>query len=215
MKKALSTAILLFVLGLFVSNANAELITISLSATVNYARDDGGYLEGKIDVGSIITGSYTYESTTPDSKPETWGGDYWHYSSPAGVFLSVGGFEFKTDLENVAFCVSVRDNTPDDVYAIGSSNNSLLSNGVSVESIWWQLNDHTHTAFSSDALPVTEPVLRQWQANVLDIEGEQGGYHLMAEVTSVEIIPEPVTFLLFVTGFTGIRLINNRKSRQL
>jgi hypothetical protein len=36
----------------------------------------------------------------------------------------------------------------------------------------------------------------------------------MAEVTSVEIIPEPGTLLLLVTGAAAVRLINRKKSRQ-
>jgi hypothetical protein len=178
MKKAISAAILLFVLGFCVTNAKAELITISLSATVNYARDDGGYLEGKIIEGSIITGVYKYESTTSDySQDDPIVGHYWHYSSPAGVFLTVGGFNFSTNPDNVNFLMGIGNNTPgagNDSYWFSSYNNLSLSNDSSVDSIWWSLQNPDGTVFSSDALPAAAPVLSQWQANVLDIEGEGG-----------------------------------------
>ena len=62
------------VLGLLVllflgAAAQAELITIAIEATVNIAEDDGNYLEGKVNVGDIITGYYTYESSTSDIYP--------------------------------------------------------------------------------------------------------------------------------------------------
>ena len=49
--------------------AQAELITIEIEAVVDGVGDPDGYLEGQISPGDIITGFYTYESTTPDSIP--------------------------------------------------------------------------------------------------------------------------------------------------
>ena len=68
--------------------ARAALITIEIEAVVDYVEDDGpgdGYLDGMVGVGDIITGFYTYESTTPDSDPSIYIGMYEHYSSPFGI----------------------------------------------------------------------------------------------------------------------------------
>ena len=186
--------------ALFASPAQATLITIEIEGVVDSVSDDGNYLEGKIKAGDIIRGFYVYESTTPDSSPlDTVQGNYWHYAPPAGIALNVGGFNFLTDPFNIAFRVSIRNDnlSGDDIYSIGSSNNLPLSNGTSVESIWWQLNDNTGGALSSDALPSTSPILNQWQANVLRMETDRT-FLIHAHVTSA--IPEPATIILMCMG---------------
>jgi hypothetical protein len=202
-KKILITAFFACLFGLCASNAQAELIQISLTATVGLVQDPGNHLEGKITNGSTITGYYTYESATLDSNPSSTVGEYWHYSSPAGVSLSLGGFEFKTDSDSVNFHIGISNHNPgggDDIYSLYSYNNIPLSNGATVNSIAWQLNDLTGSVFSSDALPVSAPILNQWQYNNLQIQGEEGtpdSYFINANVT---LVPEPSTLLLLMFG---------------
>jgi len=201
MKKSIFASALLVCLFAFcASNAQAELIIINITATVDIVNDFGNYLEGKIHVGDTITGSYTYESTTWDSNPSSTIGDYEHYSAPAGISLSVGGFNFKTDPAAVNFLVEItNDYPPNDDYFLLSSNNLPLSNGTLVESISWWLSDSTGAALLSDALLVTAPVLSRWQINQLDM-GYSGAYLVRSQVTSAILIPEPCTMLLLSLG---------------
>jgi len=187
---------------------NAELITIQIEAVVDTVEDEGNYLEGQILPGNIITGYYTYESSTEDTNPSSQVGDYWHYSSPYGVFLSVDDFSFQTDFSNVEFIVEVINDYPSgDGYLFRSYNNLNLPNGILVDHISWSLNDDTSNAISSDSLPLAVPVLSDWQSgNDLRIDGERGGYIIDAHVTSA--IPEPATVLLFCFG---IALIKRRR----
>jgi len=183
--------------------AEGALVTIEIEAVVDSVEDRGpgdGYLEGKIEAGDIITGFYVYESTTPDSSPlDSVQGNYWHYAPPAGIALTVGGFNFMTDPFNVAFHLAVRNNSPgDDSYWLASENNLPLSNGILVDGIVWQLNDSIGSPFVSDALLPTAPVLTDWQWNVLDFHGERGGFHAFAHVTSA--IPEPGIIVLLSMG---------------
>ena len=206
----LPIVVIICTLSFFAPPARATLITIEITAEVDSVYDPFGYLEGNIGVGDIITGSYTYESTTADTNPSAYVGDYEHFASPAGIFLTVGGFQFSTDPTSVNFLVSVcnaggpydRDN-----YLLISYNNLALSNGTLVDHISWQLDDPTGNALSSDALPTTPPLLDDWQSIIgLRLDGERGGYIVDAHVTSA--VPEPATIVLFVIGAL---LLKNRQ----
>jgi hypothetical protein len=190
---------------LWPTSAQATLITIQIEAAVDSVRDEGNYLEGKIKPGDIILGFYVYESTTPDSSPlDPVQGNYWNYAPPAGIALTVGGFNFMTDPFNIAFRVAIRNNAPGDVYSIGSSDNLPLSNGVPVNEILWSLKDPSGTALSSDALPPTAPVLDQWGETLLRMDSDRM-WGIDAEVTSAEIIPEPSIILFLGLGSVFLR----------
>jgi len=207
MKKAI-IIIITATCGLFLAGpARAALITIAIEATVDYVWDEYNKLEGRISVGDIITGTYTYESTTADSDPlDPVQGNYWCYDSPCGISLMAGGFSFRTDPSNIEFHIAIRNDTHSgkDVYAIGSSNNLPLSNDTLVGSIWWQLDDHIANALSTDALPITAPVLDDWQENALHLEGGRD-YGIAGHVTSAVLIPEPATILLLGIGVFLLR----------
>jgi hypothetical protein len=207
MKNTILSVMAIVSCALFTPKTQAELIIINITATVDIVNDFGNYLEDKIHIGDTITGSYTYESTTWDSEPDLRIGDYWHYAQPAGISLTVGGFDFRTNPDNVSFLVGITNNNSGrDTYLVRSYNNLSLSNGTGVDYISWQLDDHTQTAFSSDALPVTAPIpLSQWQYNDLILDGEHSGYGIDATVISAEVIPEPATLLLLGAGIILLR----------
>ncbi len=183
----------------------ATLITIEIQAVVDSVSDERNYLEGNIKVGDIITGFYSYDSSTPDRNPSPAVGHYWHYDTPAGISLSVGGFNFQSDSGNVQFLIGVGNDGPsgNDVYWLTSYENLALANGTLVDSIGWQLEDDTGRALWSDVLLLTAPPLGDWQSNHLRLHGQRGGYIIDAHVTSA--IPEPETILLF--GIGGVLLV--------
>ena len=146
----------------------AESITINITAEVAYVDDMGNTLDGAVGVGDIITGHYTYESTTPDTNTLPTVGDYWHDTSPYGISLEVNGLVFETDPNDVNFLVEICNDhglpTPTDNYLLRSYNNLPLPGGIIVEHISWQLDDSTAAALSSESLPTDPPVLEDWQS---------------------------------------------------
>ena len=199
------------ILALSANSLQAAIIIIDLTAEISDVDDLGELLEGLVNVGDIITGSYTYDSATPDSKPLETVGDYWHSSQPYGISLSVGGFVFQTDLDNVYFVVSVSNNhLGDDRYSLRSYSNLPLSSGVLVDHIAWQLVDYSATALSSDALPTTPPVLENWESifGITIDFGYKGSSMIRAHVTSAELVPEPGT--IFLLGLGVLALIRKR-----
>jgi hypothetical protein len=179
---------------------NGALITIEIEAAVDGVSDEGNYLEGKIKVGDIITGFYTYDSSVTRLPGERYEFD----SVPCGVFLSVGGFEFATDSSTVDFEMGIgNDLSWGDTYFFISFNNLRLSNDALVDGISWSLKDSTGTALSTDTLPTIAPILDQWADNRLRLHGERGMYIVDATVTWA--IPEPLTVLFLGLGGLFLR----------
>ena len=187
-------------LAFTINNLWAEVITINLSAEITQLDDRDGMLNGQLNVGDSISGSYTYDSATPDSSSNPSVGVYWHDSRPYGITLTAGGFVFQSDPCNVEFLVEMVNDYPGrDNYLIRSYNNLPLSEGICVEHIAWQLNDGLGNAVSSDALPTSPPVLDDWSDTGpgLTIQGREcpsfprppreKRFFIRANVTSVEV----------------------------
>ena len=196
--------------------AEATLMTIAIEAVVDDVQDPDNYLNGRIQIGDVITGTYTYDTDTPDSNPSIYIGMYEHHTSPYGIKLTIGDFVFQSDPGNIDFLVSVgnaggpyeRDN-----YLIRSYNNLGLYDDVPIpiNHIMWQLDDESASAVSSDALPVTPPMLDDWESVFgLRISADRM-WGIDATVTSVELIPEPATLLLLSFGGTILARTRLRK----
>jgi hypothetical protein len=185
----------------------AEIITIGIKARVNWVDDRAGYLEGAIAQNDILTGYYVFDSLTPDSNPSGSVGIYEYDISPFGMWVSsASGLTFGTNPAEVQFSIRIA-NGSNDAYIVSpvEAGGSLLPlpNGTVVNEMFWQLNDYTGTALSSDALPLTPPVLEHWNdINHLYISGGPRDTKFMigARVIETWIIPEPAAVLLLACG---------------
>jgi len=212
--KKIIFAFLIFCIAALAANSSAAIITIGIEATINSVDDYYNLLEGKVHVGSTITGTYTYDTSTIDTNPISTLGDYLHSAPPCGVVLNLEDLVFSTDFEDVGFFVGIANNHQgNDGYWINSFNNINLYNNVEVDSILWQLDDLSGIALSSTTLPMTAPILSDWDYNTLGIGGGIGGtapcydktFGIYAEVTSAFLIPEPISLFIFGFGLLTIR----------
>jgi hypothetical protein len=213
---------LLVILGLVCCGGRTQgaIITIAIEGVVDDVRDRDNYLEGRINVGDLITGTYTYDTDTPDANPSSQVGEYEHFAYPCGFSLSVGGLNFKTDFSPGApeyFTMWITNGSSGvDGISVKGYNNLPLPDGTSVNNIIWYLQDTSQSAISSIELPRTAPVLDDWDFNFLqlaaggDVRADpQPGFGIAAHVTSAVVIPEPTTILLL--GLGGLMFVRRAK----
>src|SRR5215217_1406535 len=92
---ALLVALMLSALGSIAPKpaaaASDSPITIAITATVQTVYDHGNVLNGAIQPGDTITGTYTYNAAASDTNSLATVGDYWHPPKPYGVSLNLNG----------------------------------------------------------------------------------------------------------------------------
>jgi len=194
-------AVLLFDLA---RTAQAEWVTIQIEGVIDYVEDYGNYLGGKVNVGSTMTGWYTYDTTVPDSEPWEKVGRYKQNNSPAGIHFDTEGFSFNTTPDSLDFYVDITNDNAhylgdfQDVYQIGSSYDNLpFKEGVPIDGIGLGLLDYSGNALSSDALPITIPNLQDWQENGFWV-GSDRNFNIRGTITAM--VPEPASILILSFG---------------
>ena len=195
--------LIVVLLGFGGSTAQGAIVEIALTGKVTSLDDRDGLLGGQISIGDIITGSYTYDTSTRDTNPASSVGDYQYWSAPYGISLSLNGIVFATDPGNVNFLIELLDDhTGMDAYALRSYNNLSLSNGVWVDHISWVLVDYSRAALSSTKLSAEPPVLDNWPYDWgLRIHfGYKGGSLIQTKIDSVTVVPEPGALSLLALG---------------
>lgn len=201
-------AILFFVLAL-VLPAQAQLVTVGMTAQVTQISDYGNLFQGNITTGDLITGYYTYDLATPDSNPDPAIGDYYQTGSNTGIWLTLKGYNFQSDPTNLNCYIGVANNYyGQDSHDLISYNN-LSIDGRAVEIRWW-LNDPSATVLSNDSLPLSAPVLSQWtgyQGMIIGgtTEDSLGNFTISAQILEFHDIPEPASIFLISLGILAVR----------
>ena len=216
--------VIILVIGCLVFYAlpiNAATVEFEVTAEVTEVEDTGGLLQGKIVPGSIIEGSYIFDSDTPDDYPDASGyGEYHHYSSPFGISLAIEGFVFQTNQSNVNFCIFVANDfyPSHDSYVVESNANDFLYEDVKISKLKLLLYDPAANALNSDELLIDAPYLENWETKELLLGGGKydawgrpiDEFSVMANIT--RLVPEPSSMILI--GMCFFAVVKNRKIRQ-
>jgi hypothetical protein len=218
LKKMQRIMVLLFLMPAI---CQAAVIEIGFTGLVDNVVDPYNLLENGVQEGASISGFYIYDSETPDSEPEglTYIGWYRQTTAPSIMCLTADSLTFQSDPTNMDIMIAVSNNYGGailDVYGVTSYNNLELDNGIIVDAFGMGFDDYSGTALSSDALPTIPLDLSQWESNGLGIQGSGyptppiGGdksapFSIYGHVTSVWLIPEPTTLLLFSFGALILR----------
>ena len=212
-EKMKATTIIFIILFASAAPAGAALVTIAIEGVIDSVDDPYGFLAGSVEIGSLIQGTYTFESSTSDSNPDNKLGRYEH-TSPYGVFLNIGGISFRTSPTATSFLLEIGNDYPSsDDYFVLSQQNEPLCGDMDVQEIYWILTDQTGQTLGSDELPSTAPAVEDWSFNFLSISGsdsdrrvpEMKWFNITGHVTTAYIVPEPATIFLLGAGMAFLR----------
>ena len=194
----------------------AQLVTVAITGEVWSASDPVGILPNPIQVGDLMSGTYTYDTSSPDLHSYDPSSGYFRFSQPpSGISLKIGNYTFETDPDNMDFRVSLDYN----VDAAGSSWNDFtlesdktrpLPDGTELGPVFLYFGttkgDDTDILSSYD-LPLTAPDMDYWGGGSFRISPPPGP-SIHGYITSVVLIPEPATITLLATA--ALALIRRR-----
>lgn len=183
------------VVALAATPASAKILTVNVTAHVVRVDDAGNVLGGGVAIGDTASGSYSYETTVPnsDTYPRSGedSGQYMQSPTQGSASLNVGPYTFASDptswswtFEAMVF-VSYVYNW--DSFRVLSMANKPLPGGENVSSIEFDFGDSSGLTLNSAALLTTAPT--RFANHSIDIFGSTpaGGYFEIAlEIDSVE-----------------------------
>ena len=203
-------------------DCQAELVTVEVTGVVDTITVDGGFgFDGSVAIGSVMSGYFRYDSEAVDQGLSEYTGLY----SVISVSLSVGNYTFGDDLlgaEEPFFRVGVVDPTywvesPDSrfdgtIYIDGTPTGWDEVEFEMTDIILLSLWTSSIGIIVDDSLPTSFPLIsefdlrRQWGVGFgrTGIDGG-GGFGFGGELTSIRVIPEPVSVLLMGIGGLAIR----------
>ncbi|MGB2985012.1 MAG: hypothetical protein WBE26_03940, partial [Phycisphaerae bacterium] len=184
------------VLMALVGTARASPVTFEFAGEITSVEDLTGVLGGAVSVGSLFSGSYTFESTTGPTSP---GGGFYADAITA-VSGQVGDLDFLGPLEFNNFLL-IADDVPEsgsDQYLVRAAVELLGEiTGFSMTFV-----DSTGTIFSSSALPLFPPPLELFDSSEFKLSASSETFILIGEVTA--LVPEPATLVLLSIGVSII-----------
>jgi hypothetical protein len=226
MRKALTclnqaTGCLFLFLGLVVAPtvADAGPITFTFAGTVSQDPflDPADPFGGTIAFGTPFSGSYVFESTTPDGDGSANGGSY--TSAGGSLTLTIGGHAFlAADLLNI----SVGNNfSGSDFYTVLAQSTT----GLDVFDISLLLQDLNATVFGGPLLPTDAPSFSAFELATLALSGTIAGNQVQIDGQLTSLIcsdgcvpgggtpvPEPSTLVLLSTAVAAMRLRGRRRA---
>ncbi len=182
----------LFVGGLLLSAlacapAMAEVVRVKVTARVTQVEDSGGALNNKIVYGTRVTGTYVYNTNTPDYSTDPMFGRYRPYANEARMRFVAGGLVFESNQPTQGIEILVGPSS----FEMTSMDNKPLSNGGFVNNIAVRLYGASGGT-QTKALPTQAPDLTQYmyQKDVSIVGSAPNGasFIVSAQLETAELI---------------------------
>jgi hypothetical protein len=212
MNKCLYSAVLLMSVG-FAQFSHAELITIEYSARVTELKATTAQglerLNGLFRSGQVLTGSYTFESTTRDSAADPQSALY--FNAGNSLVLSNGASTYNA----AEVGIEISNLSAVDIYRVVANRVTPSTvSGLNSFAIIMALTDNVNaTALRSDALLATAPNLAAFNVATLSLIFTELGSpdnvaNVLATVTRLQVapatVPLPSSVLLVAFGLFGL-----------
>ena len=195
-------------LAMMTKTASGGFVTWEFGGVITSVDDPLDILGGSIMLGTPFSGSFTFESTTPDSEPNNPSvGSYddaivalsGHIGAleffGAGLFNTIRVFDEPSGFGSDSYSVSVTDlGTP----FFGETSDFFLG-----------FEDSTRSAFASDSLPIAPFDLNAFDNSFFSLQTASEQVRLEGTVTS--LVPEPAT--LGLLGMGTVVLLRRRFRR--
>lgn len=170
-------------------------VTLSVSATVREVYDYDNVLAGAVNVGDVISGTYTYNTDTPDIDPAPEYGRYEHFpgSGNYGFNITLANTNLKTDTNQAAFYMTIVDGQGwPDTYAAETFGSQIpFINNSFVESIGMFVDDPSGNMVNGTTLTNQPPLLPEAGYKDFYLTGFRNGatyssfFSIVADVNSV------------------------------
>ncbi|MGB2985015.1 MAG: PEP-CTERM sorting domain-containing protein [Phycisphaerae bacterium] len=198
----------MIVLMALVGTARASPVTFEFAGEITSVLDDEDFLGGAVTVGSPFSGSFTFESTTPDSYP----GSPWSAAYPDAITAisgQIGGIPFlgPVHFENIIGVLNDAPASGTDHYevhgGVGFVSETLMFSLV--------LFDDTGRGLSNDLLPLSPPDIRLFDFARFAVSDETIPLGLGGDITS--LTPDPGTLALL--GLGALIVTRRRRTRRV
>lgn len=176
--------------------AQAELVTKEIVAQVYYVFDPGSALQGSVVSGDILSGTYTFETATPDQNSSAEVGYYPHDPVPSiGFDLATGDTRFVANPTDTSFEIELTNYTYEHRYRIHNWLMQSLPNGAYVDGIRVDLVDPSATAHENDLLQASAPDLGKYEHDAMLVFGTTPDrseyYTISAHIVSINDMAPP------------------------
>lgn len=183
--------------GAVAAPARAGIVTWEFGGEIDQVRDTSGIFGGALTVGSPFSGSFTFDTSTPDTNPDSGVSSF---ENPLqDLSGQIGGFGFSGPIFGVSsFEITDGAAGSDDIFSLSSS---VFLNGEGLNFLL-TLIDSTGTAFSDDTLPTVPPDLSLFDSATIHLLRQTGD--LAIDGTISFLVPEPGTLCLLAVGAVAI-----------
>jgi hypothetical protein len=202
--------------------ASSEIVTVEFEGIVNGCGARGSFaFDGSVNIGTPMSGVMTYDSTTADREPAINRGSY----DIIAISMSIGNYTFlqQSPSSSDAFYVTGAWSDPHyDFSAASRFDGTFFVDGVSAlyEDVnWYNPYFAVHLApyvgtFPNDALPDSDSfpplevfnIVKRFEVTFYRAPYGDPSYFLIGgDITSLTVIPEPASILLFGLGILALR----------
>lgn len=178
------------------TDARAEQVTVAFQAEVTQVLDSQGFLAGRVNVGDIVDGQYTYDTGTPDASSDPTTGSFTH-PAPHGMAMVINDLGFQSQ-PGYGYRMTTFDvGTPGkhDVLTLSSFKNTFDVAVPNATSSYMELRfeDADGTALATDAAPASGPLLPGWPFTRIFLSSNRMGtspakFQVQGRVTYVETL---------------------------